>query len=269
MTSKSKRRLLFIEPQEPPSSPPVLDTITRMMCAAFRQAKNSDYGYGGIHQCRCGANSSACDYFLPDGTMTNSLCVHYVAHHRNSVSFEELAIVAAFAWGEADPTDDELQSPEILALRTRRMVERYLGDTTQKTWRAWGLDIESLCSLLREFNSEDRQSAEDLFTLLGYFSGQMSMLSTALGNLKLDAAIWGSESLRLPAWSRSAWMAPMLELLQARYGEPRERRYVAYYFRHLRSPGAPLPQSLIDLSETAEGDIKSAALLAIRGLSGD
>src|SRR3954452_15999781 len=86
------RHLLFIEPQEPPTSRPVMDSVTRKMCAAFRLARMSDYGYGGVHECRCRAMSSSCDHFLPDGVKTNSLCIHYVAHHRASVPPEQIKL---------------------------------------------------------------------------------------------------------------------------------------------------------------------------------
>jgi hypothetical protein len=93
-----KSRLLFIEPQEPPTPRAVIDSITRKMCEAFRRAHRSDYASGGFHSCRCRATSSCCDYFLPDGTMTNSLCIHYVAHHRSEVPLEQLRLIEDFSY---------------------------------------------------------------------------------------------------------------------------------------------------------------------------
>ncbi len=98
---ENPKRLLFIVPQQEPMSEPVLDSVTRRMCAAFRRARQSSYAYGGVHQCCCGALSSCVDYFLPDGSMTNSLCIHYVAHHRSEVPAEQLEAIATFEWGEA------------------------------------------------------------------------------------------------------------------------------------------------------------------------
>jgi hypothetical protein len=108
----SNQGLLFIEPGQAASPTPVVDHITRRMCAAFRQAKESDYAYGGIHRCICGAHSSSSDYHLPSGDLTNSLCVHYVAHHRAQVPQQQLARIEAFTFGEVEPTWSELHSPE-------------------------------------------------------------------------------------------------------------------------------------------------------------
>src|SRR5438309_1968854 len=58
----SSPKLLFIEPKQPASPVPVIDHVTRRMCAAFRQARVSDYAYGGVHICHCGAISSSSDY---------------------------------------------------------------------------------------------------------------------------------------------------------------------------------------------------------------
>jgi len=107
----SDKGLLFIEPTQPASPTPVIDGITKRMCAAFRQAERSAYAYGGFHTCICGAHSSSSDYHLPNGDLTNSLCVHYVAHHRLEVPQPQLARIEAFTFGEAEPTWNELTSP--------------------------------------------------------------------------------------------------------------------------------------------------------------
>ncbi len=125
--------LLFIEPKHPASPTPVIDGLTRRMCAALRTAKPGDYLFSascGIHRCVCGAVSTNCNYTLENGEVTNSLCVHYVAFHRNEVPAEQLARVAALPFGEVDPNDDELQGPaetlrraEISTARRRRVAE--------------------------------------------------------------------------------------------------------------------------------------------------
>jgi hypothetical protein len=107
----SSRELLFIEPQQPASPTPVIDHITRRMCAAFRQARDSDYACGGHHRCICGATSADHDFYLPNGDLTNSLCVHYVAYHRSEVPQQELARIEAFTSGEVEPTLRELELP--------------------------------------------------------------------------------------------------------------------------------------------------------------
>src|SRR6516164_5548768 len=96
-------RLLYIEPMQPASPTPIIDQITRKMCAAFRTARRSDYQFGGVHTCCCGAQSSSCDYHLLDGNITNSLCVHYVGHHRTEVPRGHLERIEAFTCGETEP----------------------------------------------------------------------------------------------------------------------------------------------------------------------
>lgn len=109
------------------------------MCAAFRKAKTSDW-FCGVHECCCGARSTACDYRLTNGYLTNSLCVHYLAHHRSEVPPHELRRIESFTFAEVDPTDQELQGPEIILERVRARV----GTERLCTWNAWGLDVESL-----------------------------------------------------------------------------------------------------------------------------
>lgn len=107
----SDQDLLFIEPRQAASSTPVIDRITRRMCAAFRQARGSDWASGGYHRCCCGALSEDHDFHLPNGELTNSLCVHYVAYHRSEVPPEQLARIEAFPFGEREPTRQELHEP--------------------------------------------------------------------------------------------------------------------------------------------------------------
>ena len=266
-TMQSKRTLLFITPADRPSTEPILDSTTRKICAAFRQSRKSDYAYGGIHECRCGALSSCCDYFLPDGSKTNSLCIHYVAHHRSAVPAEQLEIIAAFTWGEMDPNQDELQSHAARLAHADTILERRIGSAAAKTFCEWGLNLKSFGALLVSVDPDERASADELFMLLRFISQRMPEFSAALERSKLDVRAWGNESLRLPVWNRAHWYTPMIELLQARYDDPREPRRVACYFRYFRSPGVPIPQALVKFSETAQGEVKEAALIAISALS--
>ena len=103
--------LLYIEPQGPPSALPLIDALTRKMAAAFRQAESTGDRYRGFHICRCGgAHSDNTDWILPSDEQTNSLCVHYLAFHRDEVPAWQLAKIAAFI-DEAEPTAKELQVP--------------------------------------------------------------------------------------------------------------------------------------------------------------
>ena len=111
--------VLYIEPGRYTSAEPVIDDLTRKMTAAYRAAESSGACWRGFHVCRCGVNSSNTDYVLPGGQQTNSLCVHYLAFHRNEVPETELAKVAALEAGEAEPSAEELARP------TQRYVSRY------------------------------------------------------------------------------------------------------------------------------------------------
>lgn len=110
--------ILMIEPRHPASDAPIIDKLTRKMAAAFRKARKSDYGYRGgkptgrgFHGCICGATSDNHDYFIGE-VITNSLCVHYLAFHRQDVSESELAKVAALPDEEVEPTEGELANPQ-------------------------------------------------------------------------------------------------------------------------------------------------------------
>lgn len=105
----SEKGILYIEPSRATSGEPTIDALTRKMTAAFRLGKPG-MSYRGWHQCACGAHSSNCDYSLPNGEMTNSLCVHYLAYHRSEVSELQLEKVNALNSGEAEPTQKELAS---------------------------------------------------------------------------------------------------------------------------------------------------------------
>src|SRR5262249_3415796 len=105
----SDKDLLFIEPRRAAAASPLIDRLTRQMTASFRRAGRSSYAFAGVHQCICGVCSTSCDYFVPTGEKTNSLCVHYLAFHRREVPVKHMERVAALKCGEAEPTEDELQ----------------------------------------------------------------------------------------------------------------------------------------------------------------
>jgi hypothetical protein len=77
--------------------------LTRRMTAAFRAAEPMP-PWRGYHWCICGARSSDCDYRLPNGELTNLLCVHYLAFHRGEVPDIQLRRVEDLTYGEAEPT---------------------------------------------------------------------------------------------------------------------------------------------------------------------
>ena len=102
--------MLYINPSARTSEEPVLDELTMKMTAAFRQARKGTV-WRGFHSCRCQARSTSCDYILPNGEQTNSLCIHYLAWHREQVPQAELDKVAALSFGSATPTEDEIVPP--------------------------------------------------------------------------------------------------------------------------------------------------------------
>ena len=118
-TDPAEVRVLYVNPGPYTSPEPLIDELTRKMTAAYRAARSDEMYWRGFHVCRCGVNSTNCDYILPGGQQANSLCIHYLAFHRDEVPAEELAKVSALAAGEAEP------SPEELARPAKRRVSRY------------------------------------------------------------------------------------------------------------------------------------------------
>ena len=107
----TEARLLYIRPSARTSPEPLIDGLTRKMTAAFRAAELSGVVWRGFHVCACGARSSNTDWYLPGEIMVNSLCVHYLAWHRDEVPAADLKAVAALTAGEADPDAAELAAP--------------------------------------------------------------------------------------------------------------------------------------------------------------
>ncbi len=148
MEIDNKYFLLFMEPEssnQPPIIDTYTKRITGALRASKHglsgySAENStfhvcDWGYKGIHICSCGAVSSNHDYLLETkeditvkliptkdsffsqvideateikGIITNSLCIHYVACHRNEIDPKELERILFLKGEEAEPTQEEL-----------------------------------------------------------------------------------------------------------------------------------------------------------------
>jgi hypothetical protein len=112
-----------MEPEKPESAEPVIDKYTRRMAAALNKgvwgawssSRGFDPGSGwkGFHVCVCDAMSSSRDCQLECGTVTNSLCVHYLAMHRSEVPDEELAKVMLLPDEEAEPTTEQISPKKI------------------------------------------------------------------------------------------------------------------------------------------------------------
>ena len=112
----SPEDLLFIEPKNAATPSALVDSATRRMAAAFRQAQagqNQMYYYG-FHVCVCGARSGNRNFLLPNERKTNSLCVHYLAYHRDEVPLDQLQEVERLPFGEAEPSELELKGIRIV-----------------------------------------------------------------------------------------------------------------------------------------------------------
>lgn len=104
--------IMMIEPANYASTKPVVDLYTLRMTAAWRNGNPSSYSYKGLHICKCGVLSDNRDHFVADAIRTNSLCVHYLAFHREDVPNEQLELVLALTEDEVEPTEHELKDPK-------------------------------------------------------------------------------------------------------------------------------------------------------------
>jgi hypothetical protein len=116
--------MLFIEPKEPPSREPLIDELTMKMVAALRKATLPDYRFLGFHTCLCGAKSDSTNFVLPNGVVTNSLCVHYLAYHRAEVEARELLAVDGLSNGSEYPDSYELHGPTTTLYERNRAAAR-------------------------------------------------------------------------------------------------------------------------------------------------
>jgi len=117
MISNATSNLLFVEPEKRPVRVPVIDALTRKMTGAWRKRTRKEPGFRGFHRCtseRCYTSSDNYNYLVAtaDGRMlmTNSLAIHYLAHHRDEVPAEELAKVAQLLADEVEPTAEEMNT---------------------------------------------------------------------------------------------------------------------------------------------------------------
>jgi hypothetical protein len=256
--------LLFIEPELPATATPVVDGITRRLCAACRKATECAWA-NGYHECFCGALSSSSNYRLPNGECTNSLCVHYVAHHRAEVPAAQLARVGALAEGEASPTEGELQGPEKVLARVRASL-KYSVDAIAG-WASWGLDLDALSRGLRggvlpiavwrrtgQARTPARRDADDLIELLSILPvNSLPFLREAVEKDFGSFPSWAMESLRLPNWNREVWAPPLVAL---------SRRECGTGGRRMSNLLAILgPPAVLTLVEAARSEPSDSALL--------
>lgn len=108
--------LLRFLPKNSASETPLIDELTRKMTAGLRKCRRVSCEHG-ITTCACGVRDSGEELILQSeagGLITTSLCVHFLAFHREEVPQLELAKVANLGYGEAEPTAEELVYPEAI-----------------------------------------------------------------------------------------------------------------------------------------------------------
>lgn len=98
MIDLSPKYFLMIEPDREgtPSEQPLNDELTERVQYLYSITKTNGMGYRGWHQTRCGQGSDNQDHFLPNGVITNSLCVYYVQHYRPHVPEGEIEKINRF-----------------------------------------------------------------------------------------------------------------------------------------------------------------------------
>lgn len=89
MIDLSDKYLLMIEPKDQFKEEAVDDELTAKMERLFNKAKPVMV-WKGCHTAADRMKSDNCDYILPSGHITNSLCVHYMRYHRSEVPRSEL-----------------------------------------------------------------------------------------------------------------------------------------------------------------------------------
>jgi hypothetical protein len=206
------------------------------MCATFRRATRSNHAYAGFHQCNCGAGSASCDYHLAGGELTNSLCVHYVAHHRVEIPPSDLARIERFALDAADPTDDELQGPQFLLAGTRTSIERKLGIDRLSVWVAWGLDLDTFSETMRGGSSPDpevsahvqKKSHELMSILCGISHEALPYVEDAVRRRHHDMGNWAAVALGVLRWKRENWIPLLGDLVELPDEVLKHRCYVRY-----------------------------------------
>lgn len=117
--------LLYVHPSKKAAEQPMLDELTTKILWACRNRigrgvllQNGEFvknlSTKGVHHCTgCGGfiHSEASDVVLPNGLITNTLAVHYVAHHRGEVPADDLAKIMSIESpenSECNPSEQEL-----------------------------------------------------------------------------------------------------------------------------------------------------------------
>jgi hypothetical protein len=103
--------LLYITPSAATSKKPNIDLATMKVTAALRANLGTIFTSLGFRECACGVWSNHEDLMVPGGFVTHSLCVHYLAYHRDEVPEEMLAKIARLKIYGYRPNERELRPP--------------------------------------------------------------------------------------------------------------------------------------------------------------
>ena len=101
MILNSSNTLLYIEPTGQKPKAAFIDSYTRKMTFAYQRPLSmgvldrdgtfsKNHSTMGFQKCSYGVTSGPIDYELANNVITNSLCIHYLAWHRNEVPQSEL-----------------------------------------------------------------------------------------------------------------------------------------------------------------------------------
>ena len=117
--------MLYIHPLKKGTEEPILDELTMRILNGVRNKTGKgvlhedgsfshDVSTKGFHHCTgCGGNihSASQDIVLPNGLITNTLAVHYVAKHRSELSSEDITKINTLTECPDDlaaPTEEEM-----------------------------------------------------------------------------------------------------------------------------------------------------------------
>ena len=206
----SKSGLLFIEPQNAASVVPVIDDLTRRMTAAYRAARPGYPKFCGVHTCVCGAMSEGHNYMLPDRQTTNSLCVHYMAHHRAEVPAEQLDRVAALTCGMAEPAEEELRGGR---WRGNRAGD-YFGTEKVEAFAQSGFDLAAAYGAAHGTSRADEYFRHVFWILDEMPLDVLPFLAHAIRQSDSDIPRWLARPFWPQGW-KEAWIAPLLVLLRS------------------------------------------------------
>jgi hypothetical protein len=199
--------VLFIEPRRLATDEPLIDELTMRMTGAVRRATAPRDRFLGVHVCICGAVSDSTNRILPNGEVTNTVCVHYLAYHRAEVPPTELDAVRRL------PAHAEMPSPSELGAPDHRVEPKRL---------IWRLDAEIHEELDRE-NEIARWRYELLLDNRAKVAVRVTEASFALS---LDGAYSDAETVE------AGWALAPGEVRRV----PHAPTFRVADFRHGRSP---------------------------------